>query len=179
MSTTSTPNANCIICKPPVRLTEIKRPSVFLAGSIDMGKAKDWQKTLTASLSDLNIIVFDPRRDDWNEDWKQDISVPKFKEQVDWEMDHLDKADVIALFLQGDTKSPISLLELGMHAKDGKLIVCCEENFWRRGNVQIVCHRNGIPLVETFEELEELVREKLERIIKERRAESPSPSPSS
>jgi len=66
------------------------------------------------------------------------ISEAIFKEQVDWEMDLLDEADVIALYLQLDTMSPISLLELGLHAKDGKLVVCCPEAFWRRGNVQIV-----------------------------------------
>jgi hypothetical protein len=63
---------------------------------------------------------------------KQDISNPWFKKQVDWEMDHLNKADIIALYFQPRTLGPISLLELGMHAKDlsydstsRKLVVCC------------------------------------------------------
>ena len=83
-------------------------------------------------------------------------------------MDHLGKADVIALFFQPDTMSPISLLELGLHASHGKLIVCCPEGFWRTGNVQMVCLRHGIPLVETLEELTETVKQKLEKAIKQR-----------
>jgi hypothetical protein len=35
------------------------------------------------------------------------------------------------------------------------------KGFWRRGNVQIVCHRFGVPLVETREELTEKIKEKL------------------
>ncbi len=69
-------------------------------------------------------------------------------------MDHLGKADVIALYLAPGTQSPISLMELGLHANGGKLVVCCPDGFWRKGNVQIVCARWGIPLVESMEELE-------------------------
>jgi hypothetical protein len=146
----------------------IEGASVFLAGSIEMGRAIEWQTDFTAALSHLPITVFNPRRDNWDKSWTQDISNPKFKEQVDWEMDHLEKADVIALFFQQGTQSPISLLELGLHASDGKLVVCCPEGYWRRGNVQVVCDRFGIPLVETLEELTEMVKQKLEKAIKQR-----------
>jgi hypothetical protein len=133
-----------------------------------MGKAVDWQSELTRALEHLPVTILNPRRDDWKEGWVQDISNKQFKEQVDWEMDHLNKADVIALYFQPGTLSPISLLELGMHAADSsiggtgkKLVVCCPDGFWRRGNVQIVCQRYGVPLVETREELIEQVKEKL------------------
>jgi hypothetical protein len=153
---------------PPV-WPEYSNPSVFLAGSIEMGKAIDWQGAMTQALEDLPVTVLNPRRDDWSSDWVQDISNPQFKEQVDWEMDHLNKADVIALYLQPGTYSPISLLELGMHAHhastDGsgeqKLVVCCPTGFWRRGNVQMVCHRYNIKLVETMDELISEVKRKL------------------
>ncbi|KAF2187151.1 hypothetical protein K469DRAFT_571565, partial [Zopfia rhizophila CBS 207.26] len=85
-------------------------------------------------------------------------SNPHFKKEVDWEMDHLNKPDVIVLFLQPGTMSPISPLELGLHPSDGKLVVCCPKGFWRRGNVQIICHRYGIPLVETMRELKEIAK---------------------
>lgn len=158
---------NATLCKPPQRPT-IASPSVFLAGSIEMGRAIDWQSTVTNGLSHLPVTVLNPRRDDWDSTWVQDISNKQFREQVEWEMDHLNQADVIALLLQPDTLSPISLLELGMHAHEGKMVVCCPPGFWRRGNVQIVCHRYGIPLVETTDELVAKVTEKLEAKIKER-----------
>ncbi|EJL67496.1 nucleoside 2-deoxyribosyltransferase domain-containing protein [Chryseobacterium populi] len=42
-----------------------KRLKVFLGGSIDMGKAEDWQARVASELSEKNIILFNPRRDDW------------------------------------------------------------------------------------------------------------------
>jgi hypothetical protein len=163
-------DAKAQVCIPP-QWANIQGPSVFLAGSIEMGKAIDWQSSLAIALADMPITVLNPRRDDWDSSWKQDINNKQFKEQVDWEMDNLNKADVIALYFQPDTMSPISLLELGMHANDHgiagkKLVVCCPEGFWRRGNVQIVCHRYGIDLVGTREELIEKVKAKLEIALK-------------
>jgi len=164
-------DAKCKVYVPPV-WPQLEGPSIFLAGSIEMGKAIDWQSALALELADLPITILNPRRGDWDGSWKQDISNKQFKEQVDWEMDHLNKADVIALYFQPETMSPISLLELGMYASatgiaGKKLVVCCPEGFWRRGNVQIVCHRYGVDLVETREELIEKVKAKLQIALKE------------
>lgn len=80
-------------------------------------------------------------------------------------MDHGKMADVIVICFVPDTKAPISLLELGMYAslygKEGKVVVCCPQGFWKRGNVKIVCGRFGVGVVETVEELERVVRGKL------------------
>ncbi|KAF2174602.1 hypothetical protein K469DRAFT_614017 [Zopfia rhizophila CBS 207.26] len=160
---TSTP-AKYVICKPPTRPINFG-VSIFLAGSIEMGAAIDWQSDITKALSDLPITIFNPRRDNWDKSWKQDISNPPFKEQVVWELDHLDKADLIVLYFQAGTISPISLLELGAYSKSGKLVVCCPEGYGRRGNVQVICDRYGIPLVNTMEELKNQVRESLEEVI--------------
>jgi hypothetical protein len=146
----------------------LDQPSVFLAGSIEMGKAKEWQTDMTRQLSDLPITVLNPRRPDWNKDWKQEANFHPFKEQVDWEMDSLIACDIIALYFQSGTLSPISLLELGLHAADGKLIVFCEEGFWRKGNVEMVCFRYGIPLVTTEEDFALETRKALEKKIEER-----------
>jgi len=62
--------------------------------------------------------------------------------------------------------SPISLLELVMHAQSWKLLVCCPEGYWRRGNVQVACHRSGVSLVGTKEELNQLMKEKVKEIPK-------------
>jgi predicted nucleotidyltransferase len=155
--------------KPPRRIN-IKAPSVFLAGSIEMGKARPWQDELAKMLSDLDVVVLNPRREDWNKEWKQDSEFKPFKEQVDWEMDHLEAADVIALYFQPGTMSPISLLELGLYAASKKVIVCCPDGFWRRGNIQIVCMRYGLEIVETFDELADKVQQKLQEHIQARKS---------
>ena len=138
---------------------EIKAPNklnytgmaVFLAGSIEMGKAENWQQKLASALD--NITILNPRRDDWDSSWEQSINNKQFREQVEWELEALEKADVIAMYFDKTTKSPITLLELGLFANTGRMIVCCPEGFWRKGNVDIVCNRHNILQAETIEDL--------------------------
>jgi len=138
---------------------EIKAPqklqyegrAVFLAGSIEMGKAENWQQRLCKELKGITIL--NPRRDDWDNSWVQSINNPQFREQVEWEMEAMEKADIIAMYFDKTTRSPITLLELGLFAHSGKLIVCCPPGFWRKGNVDIVCKRYGITQVDTIEDL--------------------------
>jgi hypothetical protein len=127
--------------------------SVFLGGSIEMGKAEDWQKILIKALSDKQIIFLNPRRNDWDSTWEQKITNPEFKLQVTWELTALEFSDIIVMYFDPNTKSPISLLELGLHAKSKKLIVFCPEGFWRKGNVDIVCEKYGITQVDSVDEL--------------------------
>ncbi|THU83141.1 hypothetical protein K435DRAFT_844147 [Dendrothele bispora CBS 962.96] len=139
--------------------------SVFLAGSIEMGKAEDWQAKLTSTLSNLglpyHLTVLNPRRESWDPSWIQDISNPQFRGQIEWELDCQDRADVIAMYLHPDDEGSISLLELGLLAESGKMVVCCPEGFSSRGNVQIVCKRYGISLVGS---MDELVQEVVKRL---------------
>lgn len=122
---------------------------VFLAGSIEMGKAEDWQQRVANSIEsiDPSIVIANPRRAVWDNSWIQSIDNPMFKEQVDWELDHLERADLVVFYFQGGTQSPITLLELGKHLERAdasqSTLVCCPEDFWRKGNVDIACYRRG------------------------------------
>jgi len=142
--------------KAPNKL-EIVGTSIFLAGSIEMGTAEDWQSQLVKKLGDQNVTFLNPRRDKWDSTWKQEIENPFFVEQVEWELSALEKADIIFMYFDPNTKSPISLLELGLFAKSSKLIVCCQPGFWRRGNVDVVCKRYGVVQVDTLEQGSELI----------------------
>ena len=126
--------------------------SVFLAGSIEMGKAEDWQKKVEELFSDTDIVIFNPRRDDWDSSWEQTIDNPDFFGQVTWELDALDVADFILMYFDPATKSPISLMELGLYASTKKLIVVCPDGFWRKGNVDIVCQRYNIMQTTTLDQ---------------------------
>jgi hypothetical protein len=134
------------ILKPTDGDSVLNSVTVFLAGSIEMGVAEDWQTKIANDLEDLPATLFNPRRDAWDPTWEQSINNPEFRYQVTWEMNMMELADIIFLYLLPETKSPISLLELGKHADSGKMIVCCPDGFWRKGNVEIVCARHGIPL---------------------------------
>lgn len=129
------------------------KKSIFLAGSIEMGKAEDWQKELGNWLMERNYNIFNPRRDDWDSSWSQTYEDPQFSQQVKWELNALDKSDWIIMYLDPLTKSPISLLELGLFANSKKLIVICPDGFWRKGNVEVVCSLYDIPLLNSIDEL--------------------------
>jgi len=151
---------------PPNPLPENGLPSVFLAGSIEQGQASNWQLQLINYLSKSidTINIFNPRRKDWDSTWVQSIDNQQFREQVEWELDGMDLADVICLYFDPATSAPISLLELGLHAGH-KLIVCCPKGYWRKGNVDIVCARYNVPTVDTLLELAEAVTIRLKRIV--------------
>ncbi len=139
---------NTKVIKPPAELPNIdeydfKTISVFLAGSIEMGTAINWQTTITTELTGLASYIFNPRRDDWDSAWHKDNL--EFIKQVNWELDALELSNYIFMYFDPKTKSPISLLELGLFASSKKLIVCCPDGYWRKGNVEIVCGRYRIP----------------------------------
>jgi hypothetical protein len=128
---------------------------VFLAGSIEMDTAENWQTKIADELvkiSDLTIL--NPRRANWDSSWKQSIDEPKFLEQVNWELEGIEQADTVLFYFDPNTKSPITLMELGIVSQliddDKKVIVCCPEGFWRKGNVDIMCKRYGITQIPTF-----------------------------
>ena len=144
------------IIKPPhsiMKNSEKNYKKIFLAGTIEMGNSEDWQSKISESLSDKPYTILNPRRVDWDSSWAQEFENPQFYQQVTWELNALDKADIIILYLLPDSKSPISLLELGLYAASGKLLVCCPKGFWRKGNVDIVCERFNIPIYDNIGEL--------------------------
>jgi hypothetical protein len=133
---------------PPMTFTPDGRISVFLAGSIEMGKAEDWQLDFIKQFQSYNINILNPRRSDWDSSWVQSIDNEQFRSQVEWELDCLTKADLILMYLQPNTLSPISMLELGLYAHSNKLVVCCPDGFWRKGNIDIVCKHHKLTKVE-------------------------------
>ena len=70
------------IVKPPKRVTFGEQKTIFLAGSIDNGAAKDWQASVIKSLSKIDVCILNPRRNEWDASWEQSINNPIFKEQV-------------------------------------------------------------------------------------------------
>jgi hypothetical protein len=123
--------------------------NLFLGGTIDNGNSLDWQKSLVDELCDTDtvhpIMIYNPRREDWpDSDNKEEI-----EKQINWELYHLERSDLIVMNILGNSKSPISLMEIGLYARTGRLIVLCNPNFYRFDNVRIVCKTYNVPLYET------------------------------
>lgn len=147
--------------------TSLREVVIFLAGSIEMGNAPRWQAAMAERLQDklatvsssstanapqaIDVLVLDPRRDDWDSSWKQDESDPKFNEQVTWELTGMETADVVVFHFAANTISPITLLELGLFGRTKRCVVFCDDTYQRKGNVDIVCTRYNIPRVKSFD----------------------------
>jgi hypothetical protein len=152
------------IIQPPTQWQQAPNEiSVFLAGSIEQGRAEQWQQETTTWFANQlaichRLIILNPRRKDW-ETMEQSESNKVFRGQVEWELDAQERADFVMLYFDPATKSPISLLELGLFHH--KMLVCCPNGFWRKGNVDIVCQRYGVPMYPDLQSLRRAVCEKV------------------
>jgi hypothetical protein len=148
----------------PLRIRGIlPPPTVFLAGSIDLGTARDWQKEFEREFEHFPCTIYNPRRPDWDSSWKQTSTDPKFSEQVNWELDFINAATNVFMFIGAESKAPISLLEFGIIAssRPKKLTICVEEGFYRRGNIEVVCERHDITLYSDFKQAVEKLKLKM------------------
>lgn len=150
--------------------SEHEGKKIFCCGTIDMGEKKyqHWQSDLVKAFKKETVTFFNPRREDWDSSWQQSIDDDNFRTQVMWELEHILNSDIAVFFIGGQSKSPISLAELGLVSLPNlngemKVIVCCEKDFYRRGNVEVMCYKFNVPLVETFEELKDKLREQLKK----------------
>ena len=131
-------------------LDEAVYQKIFLAGTIDMGKSVDWQKATCdwfRALPEGRYLLFNPRRDKGLSGEMSD-----FEHQVNWELEHLEKADLIIMNILASSKSPITLLEMGLFMRSGKWRLICEPGFYRYDNVRLTCARYGVPLYQNMDD---------------------------
>jgi hypothetical protein len=139
------------------------RLKVFLGGSIDMGKTENWQAELEKSFANQSVILLNPRRDDWNKEWKSVRTDANFRAQVEWELSALEAADIIVMYFAPGSQSPISLLEMGLYARTKKLMIVCPDGFWRKGNVDIVAERYHIDTYPTLAAMSSALQARLSK----------------
>lgn len=137
----------------PQRPNITHKYTIFLAGTTSKTGEPDWRQSLIDTISHQPVTVFNPLRTDWDATWREDYSDPRWVEQVEWELEMLDKANLIVVFFHGVSPAPISLLEFGLWAREGKAIACAMKDYSKRGNVMAVCRKYGAMFVETEDEL--------------------------
>ena len=141
----------------------IARPSVFLAGSIENGKAEDWQAEFVEQFKDQEGTIINPRRADWDPAMSA-YRHPELIRQIQWEMRSLAHVDVIFMYFAPGTVSPISLLEQGWFGYTrgpARMVTVCPPEFFRATNVEVFCKEVGIPVYPTFEAGVEELKERL------------------
>ena len=111
-------------------------PRAFLAGTIDLGKSRDWQSLVVSQFKDLNVQFINPRRPQWDTSWNEYKGThPEMAKQIQWELSHQNSARVILMWFEAGSQSPITLLELGLFAHSVPMIVGCPDGYVRASNV--------------------------------------------
>ena len=150
-----------------IRTLETLDKMLAAGGTIDLGNSENWQERLITELRALNLpfplTISNPSREQWYGEPTTDN--PEFVRQVNWELNHLQRADIVMMRLLAGSHSPVSLLELGLNAFESTLIVYCDRGFWRAGNVDIVCDRLSIPTVNSDRELLDAVVNKAREVV--------------
>jgi len=123
-----------------------KLPRLFLGGTIDMGKSPDWQAKLERTLKDKRGVILNPRRPQWDDSWKNDGRKihRQLRQQINWELGQMERADKIAVWFAPKSKSPITLLEIGLHMRNGKLLIGCPPEYSRAANVYVTAQKYGV-----------------------------------
>ena len=160
--------ATTMVTSPQALPADDGRIRVFLAGSIDMGRSEDWQARVADELADADVVLLNPRRADWNPAWQASTDEPEFVRQVRWELQALDAADIVLMYFAPGSQSPVTLLEMGLHARGGKLLVSAPEGFWRRGNVQITADHYQVPHWDDLDALINAVRQRVQQLQQQR-----------
>jgi hypothetical protein len=129
------------------------RYSIFLGGAIDQGAAQDWQTIVARSLDDLDVLVLNPRRDDWDSTWEQTADNPQFREQVEWEIKAQEDADMVIYVFTAESKAPITFFEMGAWGTKKDCVVVAEDGFYRQGNLDIYCEHFAIPIYHSLDDM--------------------------
>ncbi|USN14156.1 nucleoside 2-deoxyribosyltransferase [Brevundimonas phage vB_BpoS-Kabachok] len=125
-----------------------RKATVFLAGTIDMGESQDWQAEAAEDIGRRAEFIYNPRRAAWDSTWAQSIDSEAFNNQAHWELDMIERADFVLFNFLPGSKSPVTMAEFGLCCalKPQQTIVCCPDGFWRKGNIDIMGERYGIPV---------------------------------
>ena len=144
--------ANVIYAPHP--FDDCEQLTVFLAGSIEMGAAQEWQKEFIKRFSDLTEITFlNPRRPDWDSSWGP--YNPELYKQIHWEQKGIKEADLVVYFFDPETKSPVTLMELGQRlggSSPRSIVVGCPDGYWRKSNVVITCAMYDVDVFDSLNE---------------------------
>lgn len=155
-----TPHSNY---KPPLK--------IFLAGSIDNGQAEDWQSEVYQTIQKYyedhkrDIIILNPRNDDWDASIDPSSNDPMLVSQITWEQRQLETADLVLMYFAEDSKAPISLLEFGMFSKSAKMLVYCPRRFYRSCNVRVTATETNCPVFDDYDEWINCVFEVIDHLL--------------
>lgn len=136
-------------------LCQADKPWVFLAGGIT--DCPLWQTELVEKLSDTDLLLLNPRRDNF------DVSNPyESIVQIEWEATALKAATYISFWFCAATLCPITLYELGYWSamRHKPIVIGIEPGYQREIDVrtQTELCRKDIKIVNSLDDLAEAIK---------------------
>ena len=124
--------------------------SLFLGGGIT--GCFDWQAEVVRLLRNTDLVVINPRRKNWP------MGDPDAtNKQIEWEYDHLQRANMIMFWFAPETLCPITLFEYGKWIVRNKpLFVGCGPQYKRLQDVQVQTALER-PFQKVFTDIESVV----------------------
>jgi len=112
-------------------IPQIGEVSLFLGGGIT--NCADWQAVMVDLLKDSDLVLLNPRRDNFPMGDKNATPL-----QIDWEFRHLKLATKIMFWFTSESLCPITLFEYGKWlTRDKPLFVGCHPEYKRIEDVKV------------------------------------------
>ena len=129
---------------------------IFLAGGIT--NCPDWQQDLVKLLDIPQLVILNPRRKNFP------IGNPSVAiEQITWEFNSFQKADLISFWFSRGSLNPIVLFELGkwLVQNEKKIFIGIDTEYQRRQDVEIqtFLERKDVLLVYSLEALTKQIKD--------------------
>lgn len=140
--------------KIPLPVKEGNKDYVFLAGSIDLKLKGNWRNKLIDIVGN-KVHFIDPTISNHDE-----LDDNQMKKHINWELDALNLADKVFLNFLPDSKSPISLIELGLYVRTPKLIVVCPDEFYQSRYIKTLCEKYKVTIFNDFNQAIKYIKKK-------------------
>jgi len=138
------------------------KSSLFLAGGIT--GCPDWQSKVVNELKGVEVIVFNPRRENFP------INDPNAAfDQIKWEHDMFRQSDMLSFWFCAETMCPIVLYELGAWSMTEKpIVIGMDPKYPRRQDVEIQTKlvRPDIKIVYSIQEFINAILQMIKKNIK-------------
>lgn len=132
-------------------------PKIYLAGNM----GTPWRDQFIKDLSNQNVVVIDPTNEDYQ---TQDFN--SYRRHCYWELDMIQLADMVVVWLDETSIAPISLFEIGYACNDkghvgDKIILGVDKKYPKRKDLLIRWSYFFNKVANTQEELFENLMEKV------------------
>lgn len=131
---------------------------IFLSGPIDLNNTFDWHSKFISGVSRLvdpkegdprlnnnKYIILNSKIDISNPDIS--LENPEFVSKIQWELQMIDKSDVIFCNFLKKSKSPFGMNGFMLSAMSNKIIVRCLEEYMYYPYIKLITDTYNIPLL--------------------------------